>query len=116
MQIHGVKRNQATTYLLEQIAIHRFAHASSFARRHSTHVAKFNRWLVIMSEEKRFFQRLPKDVLPVNYRLELCPDLNAFVFEGKLTFTVDRVIKKKCHTRLKKKSILCLTLETHHFM
>ena len=37
-----------------------------------------------MSEEKRPFERLPSDVVPVNYKLELRPDLAKFTFQGKL--------------------------------
>ena len=35
-------------------------------------------------EEKKPFQRLPKDVVPRNYTLELTPDLKGFTFGGKL--------------------------------
>ena len=42
---------------------------------------------VVMSEEKKPFQRLPTDVVPVNYKLELRPDLKAFTFQGKLDIT-----------------------------
>lgn len=35
-------------------------------------------------EEKKAFQRLPKDVVPKNYAVELTPDLKAFTFGGKL--------------------------------
>ena len=40
-----------------------------------------------MSEEKRPFERLPTDVVPVNYKLELRPDLAKFTFQGKLDIT-----------------------------
>ena len=40
-----------------------------------------------MSEEKKPFERLPSDVVPVNYKLELRPDLAAFTFQGKLDLT-----------------------------
>ena len=33
------------------------------------------------------FQRLPNDVIPINYKLELRPDLEAFSFQGKLDIT-----------------------------
>ena len=33
------------------------------------------------------FERLPTDVTPVNYKLELQPDLEAFTFTGKLDIT-----------------------------
>ena len=33
------------------------------------------------------FERLPSDVLPVNYKVEIQPDLNAFTFKGKLEIT-----------------------------
>ncbi len=38
--------------------------------------------------EKAPFQRLPKDVIPVNYDLRLQPDLKAFTFEGSEEITV----------------------------
>lgn len=40
-----------------------------------------------MPEEKKPFERLPTDVVPVNYKLELRPDLKAFTFLGKLEIT-----------------------------
>jgi hypothetical protein len=33
------------------------------------------------------FERLPSDILPVNYKMEIQPDLNAFTFKGKLEIT-----------------------------
>ena len=33
------------------------------------------------------FERLPSDVLPVNCKVEIQPDLNAFTFKGKLEIT-----------------------------
>ena len=38
---------------------------------------------------KKDFQRLPTDVIPVNYCLELTPDLQAFTFAGRLRIKVD---------------------------
>ena len=38
--------------------------------------------------EKKPFERLPVDVVPVNYKLELKPDLAAFTFQGQLEITV----------------------------
>ena len=35
-------------------------------------------------EEKPKFERLPSNVVPVNYRVELRPNLNVFTFYGKL--------------------------------
>ena len=35
------------------------------------------------------FKRLPVDVLPRNYRLELKPDLTAFTFQGTLEITTE---------------------------
>ena len=40
-----------------------------------------------MSQTEKQFERLPSDVLPVNYKVELQPDLNAFTFKGKLEIT-----------------------------
>ena len=39
------------------------------------------------------FERLPTDVLPVNYKVELQPDLNVFTFKGKLEITA-KVLSK----------------------
>lgn len=39
-----------------------------------------------MSETKAF-ERLPADVVPRNYKLELTPDLKAFTFKGHLEIT-----------------------------
>lgn len=49
----------------------------------SSEIDRFN-----MSEEKKPFERLPTDVVPVNYKVELRPDLKAFTFQGKLEITV----------------------------
>ena len=38
--------------------------------------------------EKKPFERLPVDVVPINYKLELQPDLDTFKFRGKLEITV----------------------------
>ena len=40
-----------------------------------------------MSQTEKQFERLPSDVLPVNYKVEIQPDLNAFTFKGKLEIT-----------------------------
>ena len=37
-----------------------------------------------MAEEKKAFERLPTNVIPRNYKVELAPDLKAFTFSGKL--------------------------------
>ena len=42
-----------------------------------------------MSEEKKPFERLPTNVVPRNYNLELTPDLKAFNFKGRLEITVE---------------------------
>ena len=39
--------------------------------------------------EKKPFERLPTDVVPRNYAVELQPDLKKFVFTGKLAITVE---------------------------
>lgn len=41
-----------------------------------------------MSEKKQF-QRLPKDVVPSNYKIRLQPDLSAFTFAGSEEITVE---------------------------
>ena len=38
---------------------------------------------------KKDFKRLPTDVIPVNYCLELKPDLQNFTFDGKVRVTVN---------------------------
>ncbi len=40
-------------------------------------------------QAKKPFERLPTDVLPRNYKLELKPDLKLFTFEGKLEITTE---------------------------
>lgn len=42
-----------------------------------------------MAEEKKAFERLPTNVIPRNYKVELTPDLNAFTFSGKLEVEVE---------------------------
>ena len=37
--------------------------------------------------EKQPFQRLPNDVVPINYKLKLHPDLKVFTFKGELDIT-----------------------------
>lgn len=39
--------------------------------------------------EKKPFERLPNNVLPTNYKIELTPDLEKFTFLGKLEITVE---------------------------
>ena len=41
--------------------------------------------------EKKPFERLPTDVVPRNYKVELKPDLKALTFEGKLEITCEVV-------------------------
>ncbi len=42
-----------------------------------------------MAAYKKPFERLPTDVVPSNYKLELRPDLKEFKFTGKLDITVN---------------------------
>ncbi len=42
-----------------------------------------------MAADKKPFERLPTDVVPTNYKLELRPDLKLFKFTGTLNITVD---------------------------
>lgn len=46
---------------------------------------------------KKEFERLPKTVVPVNYKLKLQPDLQQFTFEGTVEIKVE-VKEKKMHT------------------
>ena len=41
-----------------------------------------------MASEKKAFKRLPTDVVPKNYKLELQPDLVKHTFTGKLDITL----------------------------
>ncbi len=43
----------------------------------------------VMAADKKPFERLPTDVVPSNYKLELRPDLKEFKFTGKIDITVD---------------------------
>ena len=38
--------------------------------------------------EKKPFERLPKDVIPTNYKLRLQPDLEKYTFSGNVVITV----------------------------
>ena len=38
--------------------------------------------------EKKPFERLPVDVVPINYKVQLQPNLEAFTFQGQLEITV----------------------------
>lgn len=49
-----------------------------------------------MSEQKKKFERLPKDVIPTNYKLRLQPDLAAFTFAGSEEIEVE--VKKAVST------------------
>lgn len=40
-------------------------------------------------QAKKPFERLPTNVLPRNYKLELKPDLKKFTFEGQLEITAE---------------------------
>lgn len=39
--------------------------------------------------DKEAFQRLPTDVVPRNYNVELTPDLTKFTFLGRLDITAE---------------------------
>ena len=41
---------------------------------------------------QRTFERLPTDVVPINYKVELQPDLIAFTFKGKLEITAKVIL------------------------
>ena len=40
------------------------------------------------------FERLPTDVVPVNYKVELQPDLEKFSFDGRLDITAKVAVTK----------------------
>ena len=44
---------------------------------------------IMADQEKKPFERLPTDVVPRNYKVELKPDLKALTFEGKLEITCE---------------------------
>ena len=44
-------------------------------------------------DEKKPFERLPVDVIPINYKVELKPDLVSFTFQGKLEITTQVCIQ-----------------------
>lgn len=48
----------------------------------------FTEEMAEQQSEKKPFQRLPVDVVPINYKVELKPDLQAFTFQGKLEITI----------------------------
>lgn len=50
------------------------------------------RYLSIMSEERKPFERLPANVVPRNYNLSLQPDLQKFVFSGSEVVSVEVII------------------------
>jgi puromycin-sensitive aminopeptidase len=43
----------------------------------------------VMAEDKKPFERLPTNVVPRNYKVELTPDLKAFTFRGVLDVTAE---------------------------
>lgn len=43
---------------------------------------------------KKKFERLPKTVVPSNYKLTLKPDLKNFTFEGSVDIAVEVSLKK----------------------
>ena len=45
------------------------------------------------SESKKPFERLPTNVVPVNYALQLTPDLQQFTFSGTVTIDVQVSIR-----------------------
>lgn len=50
---------------------------------------------IMADQEKKPFERLPTDVVPRNYKVELKPDLKALTFEGKLEITCEVLEEEK---------------------
>ena len=48
-------------------------------------------------EAKKPFERLPTNVIPVNYALQLTPDLQQFTFTGTVTIDVQVLYYKLTH-------------------
>ena len=48
-------------------------------------------------EAKKPFERLPANVIPVNYALQLTPDLQQFTFTGTVTIDVQVLYYKLTH-------------------
>lgn len=51
------------------------------------------------------FNRLPKNVVPVNYALELHPDIKNFTFTGKLVVDLNVIYIFLCLINNKKKNL-----------
>ena len=49
----------------------------------------YNNIFVMSAPDKKSFTRLPTNVVPRNYALELKPDLEKFTFDGKLDITIE---------------------------
>ena len=64
---------------------------SLFSCSSAARVAKIS----MADQEKKPFERLPTDVVPRNYKLELKPDLKALTFEGKLEITCEVLEEEK---------------------
>ena len=62
---------------------------SSASRRLSGNVCAAMEQSEVEKSSDKPFQRLPVDVIPRNYRLELKPDLKTFTFQGSLEITVE---------------------------
>ena len=57
-------------------------------------------------------QRLPNDVIPINYELKLHPDLEAFTFQGKLNITA-KVWLIQCTCRINWRYVHDIRAEEH---
>ena len=64
-------------------------------------------------KEKKPFERLPTDVVPRNYKLELKPDLKALTFEGKLEITCEASCYRKISRVPYRRGGICVQV-CHH--
>ena len=92
----GVHR--ACAVVLQATPIDKGAWLAIVQRRGFPHLRLATCTFLFKMSEKKPFERLPTDVLPRNYKLELKPDLQAFTFAGRLEITVHVSWENLCRT------------------